>query len=164
MANGNDPPSVDSIFLLRGVAIAQPVAGRSYLFNVVDETTTDFTVTGRTNSNAVRLSMLLDEEETPFPGPPAEHFVDDGLVAEQVCDDAVVGFAFYVVEQDWAAAIEFFLKRDDLEIRVDFLVGDHQIALILEPFQRAAQIIQFFRGGAGGGVFSCRAHKIAFCK
>ena len=77
---------------------------------------------------------------------PAEHLVDDVHVAEQIGDDPVVGLAFDVVEHNRTAAVDVFLQAGDFEIRIDRLVGLDQVALRLEPLQRAAQIT----GGVGG--------------
>ena len=79
---------------------------------------------------------------------PAEHLVDDVDVAEQVGEHAVVRLALDVVEQHRAAAVEMLLQAGDFEVGVDRLVGLDQVALGLEPFQRAAQVDhRFARGG-----------------
>ena len=71
---------------------------------------------------------------------PAEHLVDDRHVAEQVGDDAMIGLALDVVEQDRAAAVHVLLQAGDLKVRIDFLVGLDQVAVGAQPIERRAQI------------------------
>ena len=61
-------------------------------------------------------------------------------VAEQVGDDAMVGLVLDVLEQDRAPAVHVFLQPGDLEVGVDLLVRLDQVALRLEPRERAAQV------------------------
>ncbi len=80
---------------------------------------------------------------------PAEHAVDDRHVAEQIGDDAMIGLALDVVEQDRAAAIHVLLQPGDLKVGIDFLVGLDQLAVGAQPLQRAAQIESLVRRRGG---------------
>ncbi len=71
---------------------------------------------------------------------PSEHLVDHLHVAEQVGDDAVMGLALDLVEQDRAAAVHVLLQAGDFEIGIDLLVGLDQIALRAQPVERGPQI------------------------
>ena len=54
----------------------------------------------------------------------------------------MIGLALDVVEQDRAAAIHVLLQAGDLEVGIDLLVGLDQVALLAQPFERAAQILR----------------------
>ena len=71
---------------------------------------------------------------------PPEHLVDHLDVAEQVGEHAVIGLALDLVENDRATAVEVLLQAGHLEIGIDLLVGLDQVALLAQPFERAAQI------------------------
>ena len=58
-----------------------------------------------------------------------------------------MGFALHVVEQENRPAIEVLLQAGDLQIGIDFLVGDQHIPLTLQPRQHVRQGAVVFQVG-----------------
>jgi hypothetical protein len=83
---------------------------------------------------------------------PAEHLVDDVHVAEKIRDDAVMGLALDVLEENGARAVEMLLEARHLEIGIDFLRRLDEVALGLEPGERRAQVAHLGGLGLGLGV------------
>ena len=91
---------------------------------------------------------------------PAEHLVDHFDVAEQVGEQAMIGLALDVVEQDRAAAVHLLLDRGEFQIGIDLLVGLDQVALGPEPFQGVAQVVDRVDGRAER-FFLRSAHEVS---
>jgi hypothetical protein len=86
---------------------------------------------------------------------PAEHFIDDVHIAEQVVDLAMLRFALYIVEKNRTAAVQLFLNAGDFQIGINF-IGDQDVAFLF--IHSMAPRKSLTSSGAAPSLFCCFGH------